>query len=877
MASVAPEGLPEKKKWKLCSETMQVKVIVVVMTVVMAAFEVGDRMLVVDFVASFFTVVSLDLFESGAQHSPQAGVGGAILGVLLAVSCVAAVVWGSRKIEAMEAYAVKFDDASAKILGESVAIGPPSLKAPDLRQASDDIDELMGAAAAVFPAFESDVLQRLVADGSRYECNLKSQERVREKVKLEYDGDAALVKDLCRGLIVAETLPALEASCAALQKLADAGVVEILQVKNRLRDPPEGDGPTASGYRDLNVNICFQKHICEVQIIHGELLKLKADQTPVYNLVRSLGLVGPLPEATTETRRRPPKRTQAALAVLRIFMAKHAAYVGWNYVVQGYGADVGLVAPGQVKIRMMKAPALVYAAAMAPPYLFCAFLLIRDLLAQFDSTCARFGAVAAIWFLQVILGAGETLYMGFHNLEHGTLGALGYAALYFINWLFIVPCLAAAAAISLRRGRKKLRRASRVALLYERYLGLRGLYYRWKILGLQYLTVLLQAVTKLPDVGALVWTQSHFQHSALVDFGGAPSAPAYWFFFVMLTINSLYPGALYYYAARSSSRDADTVAALCDVTLDLSYSFGWIFVTKQFMRLCRWTPVAFLDSLGLFTPVVHLVFTCRAVEAAAAADEKSPATARRPSKKACATHSFLSVATLAVIMVVSCRDRYPFKAQNRCSPCECEGSVLTSCKLANVARTWTLDLSDKDITEVRPAALQDVKLTLYNLWLSDNKGLTALAPDVFQDLEVLMTLSLMRTGITELPNLADLKFFENLFLDGMNISSIPGDTFAGSRLRFVHATNMPNFALEAATFARTRQLTAVWIGGSNTDCVALPHEAACIDQRCRFVSELNAESFLYRIYGKGPCLSEYDGAPGCGAMPCFPQSCLTPS
>ena len=149
MASVAPEGLPEKKKWKLCSETMQVKVIVVVMTVVMAAFEAGDRMLVVDFVVSFFTVVSLDLFE-------RVGEGGAILGVLLAVSCVAAVVWGSRKIEAMEAYAVKFDDASAKILGESVAIGPPSLKAPDLRQASGDIDEPMGAAlcAAMEPCVE---------------------------------------------------------------------------------------------------------------------------------------------------------------------------------------------------------------------------------------------------------------------------------------------------------------------------------------------------------------------------------------------------------------------------------------------------------------------------------------------------------------------------------------------------------------------------------------------------------------------------------------------------------------------------------------------------------------------------------------------------
>jgi hypothetical protein len=173
--------------------------------------------------------------------------------------------------------------------------------------------------------------------------------------------------------------------------------------------------------------------------------------------------------------------------------------------------------------------------------------------------------------------------------------------------------------------------------------------------------------------------------------------------------------------------------------------------------------------------------------------------------------------------------------------------------------------------------MRDVRSTLYNLWLSDNEGLMALPPYLLEDLDVLMTLSLMRTGITELPNLADLKFFENLFLDGTNISSIPGDTFAGSRLRFVHATNMPNFQLDAATFARTRQLTAVWIGGSNTDCVALPHEAACIDQRCRFVAELNAESFLNRIFAKGACLSEYDGAPGCGHMPCFPQSCLTPS
>lgn len=536
-----------------------------------------------------------------------------------------------------------------------------------------------------------------------------------------------------------------------------------------------------------------------------------------------------------------------------------------------------MVAPGQVKLRTMRAPALIYAAAMVPPYFFCAFLLLRDLLAQIDCFRWRAAAVVATCILQIVFDGPTAMYMAGVNLEHGSNGALGYAACFLFGCLFLVPCLAAAAAASLRRGSGKTH-VSRVALLYERYMGLRGLYYRWKILGLQYVTVLLQAGTKLPELGALVWTQSHFQDNALVDLKGAPSAPAFWFFVIMISFNAVYPGALYYYAARRSSvtRNADTTAALCDVTLDLAYSIGWIFVTKQFLRFCRWTPVEFFSSLGLFTPVVHLLFTCRAVEAAAA-DERRPAAARQPSKKACAGHAMLSFATLAVILVVLCHDRYPLKAQSRCSPCECDGTVLTSCRLANVARTWSLDLSDKGITEVRPGAMQDVKLTLYNLWLSDNP-IKALPRDVFGGLDVLVTLSLMRTGITELPCLANKKYFENLFLDGMNISSVPEDTLAGSKVRFVHATNMPHFVLDAATFAQARHLEAVWVGGSpKTTCVALPHAAACVDHQCRFVEELTAESFLYRIFKKGTCESSYDGKPGCGEMPCFPQSCMTPS
>ena len=522
----------------------------------------------------------------------------------------------------------------------------------------------------------------------------------------------------------------------------------------------------------------------------------------------------------------------------------------------------------------LKAPALVYAVAMAPPYFFCAFLLIRDLLTQIHCVRWRVAAVAAIWFLQLLYEVPITSYMAQYNLAHGSSLAVGHAAFYIFGCLFVVPCLAAAAAVSMRRGRQK--HVSRVALLYERYLGLRGLYYRWKILGLQYMTVLLQAGTKLPDMGALVWTESHFRDALGADLPGAPSAPAFWFFVVMLAFNSLYPGALYYYAARSSAPNVDIVVALCDVTLDLSYSVGWIFVTKQFIRFCRWTPVEFLSSMGLFTPVVHLLFTCRAVEAAAA-DERRPASAAAPSKRACVGHALLSFTTLVVIMVVSCSDRYPFKARGRCNPCECEGTVLTSCKVAGDSWAWSLDLTNKGITAVDADAFQDVKRSVYNVWLSDNP-IAALPRDVFNGLDLLMTMSLSRTDIAELPCFEDKKYLENLFIDSMpNLASIENN-LAGSTVRWVRATNLPNFALDASSFARTRQLEAVWVGGSpNAICVALPHAAECIDHRCDFVGHLTGDTFIERLFNKGACQGPYDDVPGCGHLPCFPQSCIVPS
>ena len=291
----------------VCGEVTQVYAVVVILTLVMACFEASNRALVTDFIASFFAVAALNMFEVW-------GAGGAAAGAVLAVACVSAFVWASRKIEAMEAYAKRFDAKSAEILKGS-EIGPPSLKAPALKQRTSDIMANMRAAEKIFSEFEERVMHPLASgEGAHYKCNLKRLERVREKVKLEYDGHGSLVKDLCRGLVVCDTVAALEGACAALDDLAKQGVFSICQIKNRLRDPPEGSGPTASGYRDLNVDILFHEHVCEVQFIHSDLLTLKTEQTPVYNLVRSLGLVGPLPGGAAARRAAAVKSKDQAAA-----------------------------------------------------------------------------------------------------------------------------------------------------------------------------------------------------------------------------------------------------------------------------------------------------------------------------------------------------------------------------------------------------------------------------------------------------------------------------------------------------------------------------------------------------------------------------------
>ena len=122
-------------------------------------------------------------------------------------------------------------------------------------------------------------------------CRLKRVHRMLDKTQRCYRGDASRLTDVCRGLLAFESLSAL-ADCLDLI-LADP-LIKVEAIKNRL--DPAYDITETPGYRDVNVKLrilgspkeCttsaswnqlkLSGHVCEVQLLHMEFLKLKTSE-----------------------------------------------------------------------------------------------------------------------------------------------------------------------------------------------------------------------------------------------------------------------------------------------------------------------------------------------------------------------------------------------------------------------------------------------------------------------------------------------------------------------------------------------------------------------------------------------------------------------
>jgi hypothetical protein len=77
----------------------------------------------------------------------------------------------------------------------------------------------------------------------------------------DYDGHADRVKDYLRGCLVCDSLAEVVTLYELLKAMADEGLIKVVQIKNRYRD-----GSTSSGYADLNINLLYEGHVCEIQV-----------------------------------------------------------------------------------------------------------------------------------------------------------------------------------------------------------------------------------------------------------------------------------------------------------------------------------------------------------------------------------------------------------------------------------------------------------------------------------------------------------------------------------------------------------------------------------------------------------------------------------
>ena len=155
-------------------------------------------------------------------------------------------------------------------------------------QRTTDLVELYGAAVATMGPFEK-VLEKVVrlaategATAKTRVAPLKHAFRVLQKHATRVDGgkptEFETACDIVRGSIVCESMRDLLVVLRLLLKMKEEGLIAIVRVKHRFRHP------TAAGWVDAMFNIlCLgggaaaANHVCELQLMHGTMLKARKE------------------------------------------------------------------------------------------------------------------------------------------------------------------------------------------------------------------------------------------------------------------------------------------------------------------------------------------------------------------------------------------------------------------------------------------------------------------------------------------------------------------------------------------------------------------------------------------------------------------------
>ena len=102
---------------------------------------------------------------------------------------------------------------------------------------------------------------------------------------------------------------------------------------------------TSTGYRDINMSLKFEGHVCEIQIQLAAILEVKHDGHAAYELVRSLELEDELEEGPTlaDLAGACSPTARVGLGALRFFVAGMASLISACYIALGvlYDSEEG--------------------------------------------------------------------------------------------------------------------------------------------------------------------------------------------------------------------------------------------------------------------------------------------------------------------------------------------------------------------------------------------------------------------------------------------------------------------------------------------------------------------------------------------------------
>ena len=289
-----------------------------------------------------------------------------------------------------------------------------------------------------------------------------------------------------------------------------------------------------AGVRCAEMVVKINHYLATIRFREASLTKLENQVDDVHRLAEQVGLVaGSLQVDPLLMSGRPAQQSRLAVvvvALLRISTLLAATYLGGQYFVR--------YSPPFIRSKLPQ--------------------LIRDAFALKQTVEPSDERVPEVATSE----SGGSLEESLLQLLPSILFSLPYLALMIVLLSDLRRC---------RSANIRLKPLKATQLLYEKYFGIEGSLYGFKVAMLQLFTVMLQAFGKLQIMGGLV---SFAFHSAPKHSGAFERC--FWAFVGFLCLNSIYPSIL---LAFPSVKRVRRGAAMMDAVLDIAYTSTYLIIT----------------------------------------------------------------------------------------------------------------------------------------------------------------------------------------------------------------------------------------------------------------------------------------------------------